>query len=276
MGREIVLRSLGWPEAAEEIHHPAGDLGRHGRAAIDRVTQGFHQLYVGSVLEQVSGGAGAQRVEDSLVIGIYRQHHDGHGGIEFAQKHDALNAGHAGQSKVEQDDVEVRGAGSGEGLLHGAPIGDTLKTGGAFDQPAQAFAHAPLIFNDGDVDRAGLVLVGWWQAFILTASAGPGSLPISLGIEDGGGVDLFPPPADESYQQQSGAGERPGSRFGHRLHGGDVSVRRGAGEALFVSNLLPDVTKSFEAGAGCWIVPRGEHRIGCRAREQRGGSDKCL
>ena len=81
MRSQLAIRFLRRTKVAEQLDHPPGHWRRHGRAAGDGFLQAFQQPGRRCALEQVAAGAGAQRLEDALVVLVYREHERGHSRI---------------------------------------------------------------------------------------------------------------------------------------------------------------------------------------------------
>jgi hypothetical protein len=71
--------------------------------------------------------------------------------MPLLEKADALDPGHAGKADVAEDDIGLRRAQGGEGLLHGPEGPRAAVARSAVDQEAEALADLALIF-DGDAD----------------------------------------------------------------------------------------------------------------------------
>lgn len=76
MGREVDVFARGGADVAEELHDASGHLGRHGCAAGHDLAQALDEPPGRCLLQEIARGAGAERVEDPLVVVVDRERQD--------------------------------------------------------------------------------------------------------------------------------------------------------------------------------------------------------
>ena len=112
-----------------------------------------HELGGLDVLEQVAGGARAQRREELVVVAEAGQHdHPRAGAPQALERADAVEPRH---HEVEQDHVRVGARGGVDGGLAVAGLGDDLDVVLEVEERAQALAHDRVVVGEQDADHAG-------------------------------------------------------------------------------------------------------------------------
>lgn len=82
---ELAIRALGRMELLEEFDDAAGDLRGHGRTAVEGLADAVEEAGGGRLLQQVAAGAGAKRIEDSIVVLVNGQDDDQDFGMDGLQ-----------------------------------------------------------------------------------------------------------------------------------------------------------------------------------------------
>lgn len=111
-GREAVVL-FGGDQLGEHGEDPAGDAAVHGGAAGEDVVDGGGDLLDGGGFQEVAGGAGADGAEDFAVVLENREDEEGGAGGGLTEAAQALDAVHAGEADVQEDDVRGDGGGGG-------------------------------------------------------------------------------------------------------------------------------------------------------------------
>jgi hypothetical protein len=102
--REAVM-GPGAGEPGERAEHLPGDERVHRRPASQHRFDRRNDLVARAGLEQVAGRAGAEGLEDVVVILVDRQHDDLRDGRDRVDAADAFDAAHARQAEVHQHHV---------------------------------------------------------------------------------------------------------------------------------------------------------------------------
>ncbi len=84
----------------ERLHDLARDVAGHGRPAIMHVLESREQFLARGLFEQISGGAGGERVVDVVGIFVNGQHNELRGRQERFELLDGINTAHAGQIDI--------------------------------------------------------------------------------------------------------------------------------------------------------------------------------
>jgi hypothetical protein len=117
-----------------------------------RLADRLEQARGRGLLEQVAGGAVADRLEDLVLPVEDREHQDHRGRMQLEDPRHALGAEHPGQVDVEQHDVGTV-AQPGERLLDRAEAPRAPHVRLAGDQLAEALADRRVILHDRHLDR---------------------------------------------------------------------------------------------------------------------------
>jgi hypothetical protein len=104
------------------------------------------------VLQEVPGGAGAEGLEDTVLVLVDGERHQPQGRVPLLEQPNAFDPGHAGKSDVAEDDVGQRRAQGGQRLLHGSEGPRAAVARSAVNEEAEALADLTLVFDDGDAD----------------------------------------------------------------------------------------------------------------------------
>ena len=128
-------------------------VGESGAVAVVGGADRAHELGGLDVLEQVAGGAGAQRGEELVVVAEARQHDDPRARAlaQALQRADAVEPRH---HEVEQDHVGVGARGGVDRGLAVAGLGDDLDVVLEVEERAQALAHDRVVVGEQDADHA--------------------------------------------------------------------------------------------------------------------------
>ena len=118
----------------------AGHLAGQGHAAQPGFRDGLDQFLACGPLQQITAGPRFERVEQMLPIVIDRQHDNRQGGQHRFELAHAVNARHAWQPDVHQDDLGFLPRNLRQGRL------------AVRDQLGQTSGHPSLILDDGDAD----------------------------------------------------------------------------------------------------------------------------
>jgi hypothetical protein len=113
---------------------------------------GFEQFVGRSLLEQVTGGAGGQRLKNPVVILQDGQHHDLEFGLPEFQLADALDARHAGQLNVHEHDIRLQSWQARQRFFGRAKGRDTGALLRMVDQQTESCSHLVIIFHQCDTD----------------------------------------------------------------------------------------------------------------------------
>ena len=158
MRRSWSVRFASLPSRALRAAQPLHDARGRGRveqrgAGGDRADR-VDEVVAADVLEHVARGAGHDRVEERLVVGVRREHQAarvGHLGADVAAH---LDAAAVGQAHVEHGDVGLRGADPRQRLLDGAGLADDLHVGLEAEQLGDAATDDLVVVEQEDPDRA--------------------------------------------------------------------------------------------------------------------------
>ena len=163
-GRERARNRIGDARAAavpgaDLVEEPAGDrAGERGLAVHDAVEEGGDLL--GRLgLQQVAGGAGADRLQEVLLGAGGRQHDDlalGGGLAQPGQRRQAVETGHG---KVEQDDVRPEPLGVDDRLGAVGGAADHVEPVGA-EERRERLAGQGVVVDDEDAGGQLLPLIG--------------------------------------------------------------------------------------------------------------------
>ena len=101
------------------------------------------------VLEEVAGCASQERGDHRLFVGKRGEHQDPRVGEALAHGGHAVDAGHAGQLDVEEQDVAGLLLERRERLLDGRVGADAAQALGAIEDRTEALADQPLVLDEG-------------------------------------------------------------------------------------------------------------------------------
>ena len=104
------------------------------------------------VLGQVAAGAGAQRGEDGLVVGVGGEHDHADGRVLVADHPGRLDPVHVWHAEVDEHHVHVVLRQQVEQLSAVVDRSDELDLGKKTEDRGEALAHDPLIVRQGDAD----------------------------------------------------------------------------------------------------------------------------
>jgi hypothetical protein len=116
------------------------------------VADSRQQVSADGTLEQVSGRACRQRVEDILRVLVSRQHDDLDLGRELFQAPGAFHSVHYGQVNVHQNDVRTLVWDGFQGGLGIRVLGKALESRRSTDDSSQSAAQLIIVFHDGNGD----------------------------------------------------------------------------------------------------------------------------
>ena len=150
MGRQIISGVLWRPNGSEERDHPPGDFRRHGRAAMLGLAQALEKLGGRRPLEQIAARAGAEGIEDPIIVFVNRQYHQRGFRVSFPQQRQAFQPGHSGQTNIYQNNVRELLPWPRQRVFHRAKRCRAPESLRQVDQGFQAFADAVLVFNNRD------------------------------------------------------------------------------------------------------------------------------
>ncbi len=168
--QQVALRCRQWPAAFGCFHEVAQgscrEPPRHGQFAARRPAQGAQQRLRAEVLGQVAGGALTDRLDQVALRAGHRQHDDACHGQPRRQLLHELDAIHAGQVNVEQQDVRLQNGREGQRFGCRSRLADQFDVGGGNgladgrpDQGVVVDEHHPqrtdLLFHGADPTPAG-------------------------------------------------------------------------------------------------------------------------
>ena len=133
-----------------------GDRGRERRVAVVGGADRAHELGRLDVLEQVAGGARAQRREQLVVVAEAREHDHAGARAGLAQALERADAVQARHHEVEQDHVGVGARGGVHGDLAVARLGHDLDVVLEVEERAQPLADHRVVVGEQDADHAGI------------------------------------------------------------------------------------------------------------------------
>ena len=116
-------------------------------AARDRL-QRRDEVAAADLLQKVPGSAGDDGGQDGLLVRVAGQHHDarlGSCGPDFAA---GLDAGAVGQPDIHHHEVRLEARGLGDGLGHGAGLGDDVEALATIEERDETLAHDLVVIHD--------------------------------------------------------------------------------------------------------------------------------
>src|SRR6201996_1716500 len=116
-------------------------------AAAGDVVQGAADLLGAGVFGQVAAGAGAERVDDRVVVGVGGEHDDLNIGAAVAELTGGGGAVQMGHAQIHQDHVGLGLLGQPECFLAVGGGPHHLDIGQQAQEHGQAFAHHPLVIG---------------------------------------------------------------------------------------------------------------------------------
>src|SRR4051812_2954639 len=135
--------------AIEVVAHERG----HGAGVEERLTAHrgparMDEVAVGRRLQHVAGGAGAQRLEQELLVLVHREHERPHLSAPAREFARGLQAGHARHGDVEDREVDVVLEGALHRLRAVADLVDDPEVGLGVEQVAQAVEHDRVVVRE--------------------------------------------------------------------------------------------------------------------------------
>jgi hypothetical protein len=134
----------------EVLHHLAGDVTGHGRAAGRDVANRGEQLFGRAGLDQITVRPGFERAENPFAVLINRHHYDLHGGGALLDFGDTLNAGHVRQFDVHEDHIRVGCQDPGQRFLGGNEGAQAFYVRGRLEDLDELLAQSPVVFHNDD------------------------------------------------------------------------------------------------------------------------------
>jgi hypothetical protein len=132
----------------------ARHLGRHHAGATHRAADGVCQGVPFHGLEQVAAGPRTKRGREVCFVFADRQHDHARRRRSLAQRGDGVDAQHARQVVVQQDDVGLQFAGAADCLAGVSRVAHHLKATGVAQQRSERAAKQGVVINDQDADGA--------------------------------------------------------------------------------------------------------------------------
>ena len=160
-GRQSGGLAPGAGRPLKRLHDLAGDVAVDRRPALMHVADRGQQIIRLRLLEQITRGARRQRVKDMLGLVIHRQHHDLCAGQQRLEPAHTLHAVQPRQVDVHQHHLGIDFRNLPQRILRRRMLAQAAKSRSAINQPDQISAHALIIFDDGNGNAHGLVILPW-------------------------------------------------------------------------------------------------------------------
>src|SRR5580704_3296421 len=164
MRRQTVIGVSRWADFAEQLDHSPRYFWRHWCAAASHFPNALQQAGGRRAFQQIPTGAGADGVENPLVVVVYREHHQQHAGITFLQAADAFNSGHPRECDIEQDNLRWVPVDCIQSFFHGTEAAGALVTRSAVYECLDTLSGADSIFDDCHADIR--CLAGFGHGFV--------------------------------------------------------------------------------------------------------------
>ena len=145
------MQRLAGARAIEVLaHERAYGAGIEERLAAHRGAAGLDEVAVDGALEHVAGGAGADRLEQVLLVVVHREHEHADLGLAVRDLTRGLQSRLARHRDVEDRQMDVLGECPLDGLVAVGRLGDDLEVGLGVEHHAQSAQDDRMVVGDED------------------------------------------------------------------------------------------------------------------------------